>query len=416
MRVNRTFQFIGDPYHKGSDVQGIESTTNPGNQENLSGRVTAACVNCRRKKIKCGGGRECKACQVKGLVCEGPSFRKRASNDDGLVVATLVPDSDGASDVFSTSSMEGDMMESQDAEYDTTQLLSSMKPELGCESPGMDLKPASCYLQNTTASPGAQDVGTGPSRLIYPMPIRRPPHQTIAAALERRLEEDESYPPRSPGHLIQEAEVLEEKAGALRQLASLRIYDEAVRVHNEVQRHHEEQQQQHYHHHVLPLPLSQQPRSHPSNPNQAAFGGPSSASMEPGRCPSRHQFDASTIFRPDGVTLRTGLTSRGGEFGNWDQVHMQPPSTLQLSGQQQQQQQHRLHFSTSPSYHGMQQQLPQAPSSSRKQNALPTGSTASSSSTTGFRRMQVAFHTQLEAQRSGDGKGEGRFRAYHPPQ
>ncbi|KAK4903076.1 hypothetical protein LTR27_000004 [Elasticomyces elasticus] len=423
MQSSRTFQFIGDPYHKvprgANIVEVVEiTTTNQDNQENLSGRVTAACVNCRRKKIKCGGGSECQACQEKGLVCDGPSFRKRASNDDEFV-ATISRDSDGASDVLLTSSMEEGVMESQDAKYDTIQqLLSSMKPEAGCEGPELNLKSASQYVPITSASRSAEGVGARPSRLIYPMPIRHPPHRGIAAALERRLEDDKSHSHRSPGHLIQEAEVLEEKAGVLRQLASLRLHDEAVRVHNEVQRHHEQQQQQHYHHHhhVLPLPSSQQPRSHPSNPNQAAFGGPSPAlSMSSGpECwPSRYQFDASTIFRPDGVTLRTGLTSRGGEFGNWDHVNMQPSHT---PGEQQQQQ-HRLDFSTSPNYEMQQQQLPQAPSSSRRQNALLTGSsTASSSSTTGFRRMQAAFHTQLEAQYSGDGKGEGRFRAYHPPQ
>lgn len=50
----RTYTFIADPTHK----------------ENLSGRVTAACLNCRRKKIKCSGEANCRQCQEKGLVCE----------------------------------------------------------------------------------------------------------------------------------------------------------------------------------------------------------------------------------------------------------------------------------------------------------------------------------------------------------
>ncbi|KAK5712833.1 hypothetical protein LTR15_011826 [Elasticomyces elasticus] len=410
MRSNRTFQFISDPNHK----------------ENLSGRITAACVNCRRKKIKCGGGRECKACQEKGLVCKGPSFRERASNDDGVAVPTIVPDSDGASDTFSTCSMkEEDVTESQDAKYDTIQqLLSSMKPELGCERPGLNLKSLSHYVPTTSALSGAEDVGARSSRLIYPMPLRRPPHQGIAAALEHRLGDDESHSHRLPGHLIQEAEALEAKAGGMRQLASLRIRDDAMRVHREVQQH-EEQRQQKAHVHSQSL---QQPRSRPSNPNQAAFGVASPASMMSagsGCWRSRYQFDASTIFRPDGVTLRTGLTSRGGEFGTWDHVNMQPSHSQSFGHQQQQ---HRLDFSTSPSYEMQQQQ--QAFSSSQHHSAVPTGnnrfrskqgscgsgSTASSSSTMGLHRMQAAFRTQLEAQWSGRDQGGGSFRAYHPPQ
>ncbi|KAK3633279.1 hypothetical protein LTR56_002516 [Elasticomyces elasticus] len=375
MQSNHTFQFVGDPYHK----------------ENLSGRVTAACINCRRKKIKCGGGRECKACREKDLVCEGPSFRKGGSGD----AATIVPDSDEVPGMCPTSPLDNAVAESQDAKYDTIQqLLKSTKPRLGRGSPELDLKSASHYVPTTSALSGAEDVGARPSRLVYPLPYRHPPHQGIATALELRLEDDEAQSHRSPGHLIQEAQGLEERAGVLRQLASLQIHDDAMRVRNEVQRHQEQRQ---YHHHILPRPASQQPRSHPSNPNQAAFGcvvAPASmVSAGPGLGPSRYQFDASTIFRPDGVTLRTGLTPRGGEFGTWDVDNMRPLSIPHSV--EQRHQQHRLDFSTPPSH---------------------SGSTASSSSTTGFRRMQAALHTQLEAQRSSDDKGEGRFRAYHPPQ
>ncbi|KAK4574399.1 hypothetical protein LTR86_002161 [Recurvomyces mirabilis] len=63
---DRTYQFISDPTHK----------------ENLSGRVTAACLNCRKKKIKCSGEESCKQCNEKGLVCEGPPSRKRPRQDN----------------------------------------------------------------------------------------------------------------------------------------------------------------------------------------------------------------------------------------------------------------------------------------------------------------------------------------------
>ncbi|EMC94599.1 hypothetical protein BAUCODRAFT_553628 [Baudoinia panamericana UAMH 10762] len=61
----RTYQFISDPSHK----------------ENVSGRVTAACLNCRKKKIKCSGLVNCVQCQEKGLVCEGPPSRKRPKRE-----------------------------------------------------------------------------------------------------------------------------------------------------------------------------------------------------------------------------------------------------------------------------------------------------------------------------------------------
>lgn len=62
---DRTYEFISDPLHK----------------VNLSGRVTAACLNCRRKKIKCSGEINCRQCREKGLQCEGPPSRKRPARD-----------------------------------------------------------------------------------------------------------------------------------------------------------------------------------------------------------------------------------------------------------------------------------------------------------------------------------------------
>ncbi|KAK5130295.1 hypothetical protein LTR08_002218 [Meristemomyces frigidus] len=62
---DQTYTFIDDPNHKPT----------------LSGRVTAACLNCRRKKIKCSGEADCQQCQEKGLVCDGPPSRKRPRRD-----------------------------------------------------------------------------------------------------------------------------------------------------------------------------------------------------------------------------------------------------------------------------------------------------------------------------------------------
>lgn len=57
----KVFRFISDPGHK----------------ENLSGRVRAACITCRRKKVKCSGDIPCGPCEEKGIVCEGLTERKR---------------------------------------------------------------------------------------------------------------------------------------------------------------------------------------------------------------------------------------------------------------------------------------------------------------------------------------------------
>lgn len=65
----RTYRFISDRFHK----------------ENLSGRVRAACVTCRRRKVKCEGVEPCRTCNEKGLVCEGLPKRKTSDQDAPLV-------------------------------------------------------------------------------------------------------------------------------------------------------------------------------------------------------------------------------------------------------------------------------------------------------------------------------------------
>ena len=58
---DKVFRFISDPGHK----------------ENLSGRVSLACIACRRKKVRCSGDVPCSTCKEKGIVCEGIAKRKR---------------------------------------------------------------------------------------------------------------------------------------------------------------------------------------------------------------------------------------------------------------------------------------------------------------------------------------------------
>lgn len=67
MNNDKVFRFISDPGHK----------------ENLSGRVRAACLNCRRKKTKCSGDVPCSTCEEKDIVCEGLTERKRPAKGAG---------------------------------------------------------------------------------------------------------------------------------------------------------------------------------------------------------------------------------------------------------------------------------------------------------------------------------------------
>ncbi|KAF2723950.1 hypothetical protein K431DRAFT_10540 [Polychaeton citri CBS 116435] len=69
---DKVYRFISDPEHK----------------ETLSGRVRAACLTCRRKKIKCSGDEPCQTCRDRGLKCEGLPPRKRARRLDPYQSAT----------------------------------------------------------------------------------------------------------------------------------------------------------------------------------------------------------------------------------------------------------------------------------------------------------------------------------------
>ncbi|KAK5678216.1 hypothetical protein LTS10_009386 [Elasticomyces elasticus] len=407
--------------------------SNPNHKENLSGRVTQACPNCRRKKIKCGGQIVCRQCQEKDLMCEGPTSRKRPTSDG-------FPDSGKVLD-HSTHPYEA-LTASQDASGSTFQRLHSSKQP-------SDLRPSSNDILTMPALPDAGLVGA-PSGFIYPMPLQRlpqqhvlapalergpdnilampalldaeaiiarqsgpicplpfqcpPDHPQLAPALERSPEEG---PSRSPDHLVQEAAVLEGKASWLRRLAMHRrqsIDDDAAatRSHDYVQKQR-----------GLPLSSSTQPRSQPSNPNQLAFGVASPAlktSSGQESWPSILQYCASTISPSDDVTLRTGLTSRGGASGSWDRVDIQQPSYSPFFGPQQP----RLDFDTPASCVLQRQQQEssyvfqqQCVSSSRTGKPRTTQgsdghSSSNSSSTsssparsTGPCRMQAAFRTEL---------------------
>ena len=65
------------PQDSSSNEKVYRFISDPGHKENLSGRVRAACVTCRRKKIKCSGEIPCGTCEEKGIACEGLTERKR---------------------------------------------------------------------------------------------------------------------------------------------------------------------------------------------------------------------------------------------------------------------------------------------------------------------------------------------------
>ncbi|KAK5709473.1 hypothetical protein LTR17_019748 [Elasticomyces elasticus] len=234
-------------------------------------------------------------CREKGLICEGPSSRKRPISD-GL---TITPNSDK---VLNRPTHPGEApTASQGASGGAFQRLLSSK-QLS------DLRPSPDNIVIMPASSDFEAIVGGPSGLIYPLPFQHLSHQhVLAPALERRpdnilampasldaeaivarpsglicpmpfhwLPDQHKFAPalerspeegqlRSPDHLVQETAVLERKASWLRRLAMHRrqsMDDDAAttRIHDTVQQQH-----------ALPL-SSTQPRSQPSNPNQLAFG------------------------------------------------------------------------------------------------------------------------------------------------
>ncbi|KAK3047326.1 hypothetical protein LTR09_011198 [Extremus antarcticus] len=92
-----------------TDPQNISNVTvyhfvsDPGHKETLSGRVLAACANCRRKKMKCSGRIPCATCIEKGLICEGLVARKKPTRsarssrtrDSEFMAASLSGTNDG---------------------------------------------------------------------------------------------------------------------------------------------------------------------------------------------------------------------------------------------------------------------------------------------------------------------------------
>ncbi|KAK5697537.1 hypothetical protein LTR97_007675 [Elasticomyces elasticus] len=436
----QTFHFVSDPNHK----------------ENLSGRVTAACLNCRRKKIKCSGEADCKQCRDKGLLCEGPPSRKRPNHE------TAIPNSDEGLDAATPH--RHDPGDTQGPSGHTLQRPHTLsKPDSGYAS--NERESQSSY--NSPIPVGSPDSDTGPGRFIHPLPIRRP-HQHIAPASERSGAE---LPPSSdasqdispfaftqtfrgytPGgfddsnvtaghsewgsvprggsggpplrsltttsltfqrhapedHVLNSAPTSETGitgsaySNSRQRRPPAKLIEDAEALEEEAsslrqlahRRSSFDSNVYNAQQHILP---SQQ-MSQPSNPDQLAFGASPTSMVG-----SPYQFDPSTIFRPDG-TLRTGLTPTGGAYGAWD-VHMQNSHS----------------FDQQPQYTFPQQ----AHVPSNRVSARSNRGSVSSGSSRGSKkpgRMQRAFHAQLvadqEAAASAARSDQGGEQAamYHTPQ
>ncbi|KAK4953544.1 hypothetical protein LTR10_008142 [Elasticomyces elasticus] len=174
MQSDRTFQFVSDPNHKVSSTvlrlnwEAWEGPVTKRQQENLSGRVTAACLNCRRKKIKCSGEAECRQCREKGLVCEGPPARKRPHRD-------LVP-ADGDDVPSPISPAEG---QSKDSFHQPS---SPNQPHPGGALHGS--QPISSHTSPSTSSfGGSRRTSTDSGRAVLPLPPRRL-YQQVPSALQ----------------------------------------------------------------------------------------------------------------------------------------------------------------------------------------------------------------------------------------
>ncbi|KAK1817913.1 hypothetical protein LTR12_007665 [Friedmanniomyces endolithicus] len=161
VHADQTFHFINnEPNHK----------------QNLSGRVTAACVNCRRKKIRCTGEADCRQCREKGLICEGPPTRRRSKREVvGTGAAAQVEDPTTSLSGVSTgnnvsnpaSSSSSFIVESGHASHRRESRLS-----LDSSTLALPYKPLETEV-------------TGPSRSIRPLPARRT-LQHILPAWEHR--------------------------------------------------------------------------------------------------------------------------------------------------------------------------------------------------------------------------------------
>ncbi|KAK0281701.1 hypothetical protein LTR35_007382 [Friedmanniomyces endolithicus] len=148
----------------------------PNHKQNLSGRVSAACVNCRRKKIRCTGEADCRQCREKGLICEGPPSRRRPKRE----IESTGPWAQVEGPTRSVSSSSTGNNVTDPASGATSFIIDTSHASRRRESQ-VSLDPS------TPASPRGllETEVTGPGRSIRPLPARRT-LQHILPAWERR--------------------------------------------------------------------------------------------------------------------------------------------------------------------------------------------------------------------------------------
>ncbi|KAK0269847.1 hypothetical protein LTR35_014523 [Friedmanniomyces endolithicus] len=160
VHADQTFHFIhNEPNHK----------------QNLSGRVTAACVNCRRKKIRCTGEAGCRQCRDKGLICEGPPSRRKAKRE---TVSTGAPAQVESSTRSISSTSTGNNISNPASR-------SSSLIYFGHASPRRE---SQVSLDSSTPAPPQRPLETEvttPDRSLRPLPARRT-LQHILPAWDRR--------------------------------------------------------------------------------------------------------------------------------------------------------------------------------------------------------------------------------------
>ncbi|KAK5745292.1 hypothetical protein LTR17_001453 [Elasticomyces elasticus] len=443
----QTFQFVSDPNHK----------------ENLSGRVTAACLNCRRKKIKCSGEADCRQCRDKGLLCEGPPTRRRPNRN------TAVSNSD--EDLDAAASRHEDPADTQGPSGNTIERLPTLSKLDSGYASNERASQSSFNSPDPAAFPDTDQSDTGPGRFIHPLPLRRPhQHQHIAPASERSDAElrpagdasqnispfaftqtfrgynpggfddsnvtagrsewgsvprggmggpplrsltttSQTYRKPAPEDHVLSSELTSETgitgagySNARQRRSPAKLLEDADTLEEEASSlrklAHRRQSFDSNVQSVQQHILASQQMSQPSNPDQLAFGASPTSMIG-----SPYQFDPSTIFCPDG-TLKTGLTPTGGAYGAWD-VHMQNSHSLE-------QQQPQYIFP---------QQAP--PPSTRVFAARSNQGSFSSGSSRGSKkpgRMQRAFHAQLVADQEAaasaarSDQGGDQTAMYHTPQ
>lgn len=219
--------------------------TDPGHKENLSGRVGAACVTCRRKKIKCSGDVPCGTCREKGIKCEGLTPRKRPKRQperhDGQnpVHTQSVAGQSGDQDSKASIPMSRSISNSRSSTARTTngshrptmsllKLRTGISDDSGYGSSEQSARPdavLSSSWQSDFAPTPSPITTTRDSAPVSPTPFQDWSFMGLGLLNGPRTETTDSatsapISAHSASHLISAAEMLERQAMSLRMLAT----------------------------------------------------------------------------------------------------------------------------------------------------------------------------------------------------